>query len=168
MWFKIPFSRKITKLLSGQRKEPFHLEQHRHTKFPWWLSDKEPACQCRRRRFNPWVVRSPRGWQPTPVFSPEKSHGQRGLAGCSPLGRKRGRRDLPIKQQPSMLTSSDLTGEHKVHTLCACCVYALARFTKQKIRQAVYLGTIFLRSWAKVLEIRKKHTNLLSQKSLRT
>ena len=67
MWFKIPFSRKITKLLSGQRKEPFHLEQHRHTKFPWWLSDKEPACQCRRRTFNPWVVRSPRGGHGSPL-----------------------------------------------------------------------------------------------------
>ena len=21
----------------------------------WWLSGKEPACQCRRHRFNPWV-----------------------------------------------------------------------------------------------------------------
>jgi len=22
---------------------------------PWWLSGKETACQCRRRRVNPWV-----------------------------------------------------------------------------------------------------------------
>ena len=21
---------------------------------PWWLSDKESACQCRRHRFDPW------------------------------------------------------------------------------------------------------------------
>ena len=27
-------------------------------------------------------------WQPTPVLLPRKSHGQRILAGCSPLGRK--------------------------------------------------------------------------------
>ena len=26
--------------------------------------------------------------QPTPVFLPEESHGQRSLAGCSPWGRK--------------------------------------------------------------------------------
>ena len=26
------------------------------------------------------------GWQPTPVFLPEESHGQRSLAGCSPEG----------------------------------------------------------------------------------
>ena len=30
-----------------------------------------------------------RQWQPTPVFLPGKSHGQRGLAGYSPWGRKR-------------------------------------------------------------------------------
>ena len=29
-----------------------------------------------------------RKWQPTPVFWPGKSHGQRSLAGYSPLGRK--------------------------------------------------------------------------------
>jgi len=31
-----------------------------------------------RDRFNPWVGRSPGGgkWQPTPVFLPEKFHGQ--------------------------------------------------------------------------------------------
>ena len=22
---------------------------------PWWLSGKEPTCQCRRHRFDPWV-----------------------------------------------------------------------------------------------------------------
>ena len=27
-------------------------------------------------------------WQPTPVFLPEKSHGQRSLAGDNPKGRK--------------------------------------------------------------------------------
>ena len=27
-----------------------------------------------------------REWQPTPVFLPVKSHGQRSLAGCSPCG----------------------------------------------------------------------------------
>ena len=30
-----------------------------------------------------------RAWQPTPVFLPGESHGQRSLAGCSPWGHKR-------------------------------------------------------------------------------
>ena len=36
-----------------------------------------------RHRFNPWVRKIPwrKAWQPTPVFLPGKSHGQRRLAG---------------------------------------------------------------------------------------
>ena len=50
----------------------------RHGVLPWWHSDEEPAHQCRRRRFDPWVGKSPwrRKWKPTPVFLPGKSHGQ--------------------------------------------------------------------------------------------
>ena len=46
--------------------------------------------QCRRPEFNPWVRQIPwkRKWQPTPVFLPGKSHGQRSLADCSPWGCK--------------------------------------------------------------------------------
>ena len=33
----------------------------------WWLGCKESTCQCRRRRFDPWVGKIPwrREWQPT-------------------------------------------------------------------------------------------------------
>ena len=46
--------------------------------------------QCRRPGFDPWVRKIPwrRKWQPTPVPSPGKSHGQRSLVGCSPWGQK--------------------------------------------------------------------------------
>ena len=39
----------------------------------------------RRCRFNPWVGKIPwrRKWQPTPVFLPGKSHGQKSLVGYS-------------------------------------------------------------------------------------
>ena len=38
--------------------------------------------------LDPWVGKIPwKGkWQPTPVFLPGESHGQRGLVGCSPWG----------------------------------------------------------------------------------
>ena len=38
-----------------------------------------------RDAFDPWVGEIPwkRAWQPTPVFLPGESHGQRSLAGCS-------------------------------------------------------------------------------------
>ena len=55
---------------------------------PWWLSGKESTCQCKRCRFDPWVRKIPwrRKWQPSPVFLPGKSHGQRNLVGYSPWG----------------------------------------------------------------------------------
>ena len=28
-------------------------------RLPWWLSDKESACQCRRHRFKTWVGKIP-------------------------------------------------------------------------------------------------------------
>ena len=54
---------------------------------------KESTCQCRRHRrprFHPWIRKIPwrRKWQPTPVFLPGKSQGQRSLVGYSPGGCK--------------------------------------------------------------------------------
>ena len=59
---------------------------------PWTslvINGKESACQCRRLRrhwFDPWVGKTPwrRKWQPTQVFLPGESHGQRSLVGYSP------------------------------------------------------------------------------------
>ena len=71
-------------------------------KFPVCLSGKESACQCRRHGFNPWVGKIPwrRKWQPTPVFLPGKTHGQRSLAGYSSWQcHKRVRHNWVIKQQ---------------------------------------------------------------------
>ena len=57
--------------------------------FPGGASGKEPACQCKRQKslaFDPRIRKIPwrRVWQPTPVFLPGESHGQRSLAGYSP------------------------------------------------------------------------------------
>ena len=57
--------------------------------FPGGSSGKEPACQLRRSQrcgFDPCVRKIPwrRPWQPTPVFLPGESHGQRSLVGYSP------------------------------------------------------------------------------------
>ena len=66
----------------------------------WWslgfsggASGKESAWECRRykrHKFSPWVGKIPwrRAWQPTPVFLPGESHGQRRLAGYNPWGHK--------------------------------------------------------------------------------
>ena len=57
-----------------------------HSGISWWLRGKEYTWQCRRCRFDPWVrkISWRRKWQTTPVFLPEKSHGQRSLEGYSP------------------------------------------------------------------------------------
>ena len=54
--------------------------------FPGDSDGKTVCLQCWRPGFNPWVGKIPwsRKWQPTPVFLPEKSHGQRSLVGYSP------------------------------------------------------------------------------------
>ena len=59
---------------------------------PWWLSSKEPPCQCRRHGFDPWVRKMPwrRKCQPTLLSLPGESHGQRSLMGYSPRGRRVG------------------------------------------------------------------------------
>ena len=58
---------------------------------PVGAGGKEPACQRRRHkrsRFDPQIWKMPwrREWQPTPVFLPGESQGQRSLAGYSLLG----------------------------------------------------------------------------------
>ena len=57
------------------------------------LSSKESSCQFKRlqrHRFYPWVSKLSwrKAWQPTPVFLPGESHGQRSLAEYSPWGCK--------------------------------------------------------------------------------
>ena len=63
--------------------------------FPGGDSGKDPTCQCRRHerlRFDLWVRKIPwrRIKQPTLVFLPGESPGQRSLVGCSPCGHRVG------------------------------------------------------------------------------
>ena len=65
---------------SGKRRFSLHKP---FLGLPSRLRGKEPALQCTRRGFEPWVRKIP--WRrkrlPTPVFLPGKAHGQRSLAG---------------------------------------------------------------------------------------
>ena len=79
-------------------------------RLPRWLSGKESACQCRRRRrrgFDPWVGKIPwrRKWQPTLVFLPGESHGWRNLVGYRPWGCK----ELDMTKWLSTHTGKDKT-----------------------------------------------------------
>ena len=68
-----------------------------NTSLPWSsqvdLAVENPPANARdimRHRFDIWVGTIPwrRKWQPTPVFLPRESHGQRSLVGYSPQGCK--------------------------------------------------------------------------------
>ena len=65
-----------------------------------------------RTRFDPWIGKIPwkRKWQPTPVFLPGKSHGQRSLAGYSPWGRKES--DMTEKLNTTLYNISVTTSLH--------------------------------------------------------
>ena len=67
----------------------FVLSLYSHHGFPGGSHSKESTCNS-GDQINPWVRKIPwrREWQPTPVFFPRKSHGQRSLAGYSPWGYK--------------------------------------------------------------------------------
>ena len=69
-----------------------------HVELSWWLSGKESTCRCRRHRFDPRVgkILWRRARQPTPVFLPGESHGQRSLVGCSPWGHKESDTTEPV------------------------------------------------------------------------
>ena len=61
-------------------------------------------------RFDPWVRKIPwrRKWQPTPVFLPGESHGQRSLAGCSPQGHRESGSTEHTHQACTVLISTDV------------------------------------------------------------
>ena len=87
--------------------------------FPGGSVGKEFACnagdslQLRRPGFNPWVGKIwRRKWQPTPLFLPGKSHGQKSLACYSPWCCKRAGHDLAAKKQQLMLRNSLLDITH--------------------------------------------------------
>ena len=62
---------------------------------------KNPLTKQEFDKFDLWFGKIPwrRKWQPTPVFLPGKSHGQRSLVGFSPWGRKRVGHNLMNKPQ---------------------------------------------------------------------
>ena len=84
---------------------------------PRWCTSNRSACQCRRYkrcRFNPWVREIPleQEMSTQPVFLPEKSHGQRSLAGYSPCSHQ----ELHTMEQLST---------HSTHTCITYSIYGV-------------------------------------------
>ena len=91
------------------------------TGLPSWLSGKEPVCQCRRHRFDPWLKKIPwrSKWQLTLVFLPGEPCGQ-SLVGYSPRGHGH---DLVTEQQQIVMTN--LTKEIRNRKECVWWVHKL-------------------------------------------
>ena len=73
------------------REVPLEKGQATHSSvlgLPWWLRWQRICLQCGRPGLDPWVGKIPlrRAWQPTPVFRPGESHGQKNLVGYSLWG----------------------------------------------------------------------------------
>ena len=101
--------------------------------FPGGDSGKEPAYQGRKPWFDPWVGRIPwrRAWQPTSVFFPGESHGQRSLE--EPGGLQ------SIVSQRVSQDSSNLSNSHPCQSRseyaweCPCLCILVAGDTKKNI-----------------------------------
>ena len=67
-------------------------------------SDGKESAQYRKSRLDSWVEKIPwrRSWQPTPVFLPGESRGQRNLVGYSPWGRTELDKTDWLSSNPSM------------------------------------------------------------------
>ena len=90
---ELQLSTQILKMICRQVRKETTWQLNNNNKegvrFPRWFS----VCQyrrCKRRGFDPWVenISWRRVGQPTPVFLPGESHGQRSLADYSPRSHK--------------------------------------------------------------------------------
>ena len=93
------------------------------TGLPWWLSGKESAHRRRRHRFNPWVrkILWRMKWQPTPVFLPGKSQGQRSLVNYSPWGCKESDMTKQLHHIFNSTTSLTVNRESSKYTALSVC-----------------------------------------------
>ena len=75
------------------------------------------AGRCKRHRFDPWVRKIPwkRAWQPTPVFLPGGSCGQRSLAGYCPWG---------YEELDRTEVTENVCNHKKCKVLCLCIGWA--------------------------------------------
>ena len=101
---------------------------------------KESTCN-ERLGFHPWVGKIPwrRAWQPTPVFFPGESHGQRSLVGYSPW-------DCKESDTAERLTYNKL----HVFEMCTLMSFDTSIYTHQTIttvKKITYLGSCLPVQW---------------------
>ena len=79
----------------------------------------------------PWVGKIPwrRAWQPTPVFLPGESHGQRNLAGYSPWSHKESDTTERLSTAQHMLWGK-IKADFELHLLIYISLYLAAPWRK--------------------------------------
>ena len=91
----------------------------------WRLGDEEPVCQCRGCGFDAWAGKIPwkRKRQPTPLFLPGKSHGQRSLVGYTPRAHQESDTTFRLKQHTQHKTGCchHFPGRTRPPTAWVCC-----------------------------------------------
>ena len=104
-----------------------------------------------RHEFDPWVRKTPwrRPWQPTPVFLPGESHGQRGLAGYSPKGHK----ESDTTEAPEHARTHSILGREETNSakfskeiICIICHLSLSspvRVPNKNIKTSTILSFYF-------------------------
>ena len=106
--------------------------------FPGGSDGKVSAYNAEDPRFNPWIGRIScrRKWQPSPVFLPGKSHGQRSLVGYSPSGRKESdaTERLHVYQLRKAATSPPI---EDLQVQCACVWICTCAHERAKREQGV-------------------------------
>ena len=109
--------------------------------FPGGFSGKESVHQCGRLMFDPWVRKIPwiRKWQPTHVFLPGKSNGQRSLVDYSPGGRKRVKYNVETENK----SCTQPNGRHLIFLI----IKSLKVFTTEPLLTAQRGETCWIRSW---------------------
>ena len=103
--------------------------------FPGGARGKEHACQWRRHKrcgFNSWVrkISWRREWQPTPVFLPRESHGQKSLVGYGLQGHKELDTSEATQQQQQHDYLCWVRGEWSAVTVISICLPFTETFFK--------------------------------------
>ena len=98
-----------------------------------------------------WLEKTPwrRKWQPTPVFWPGKSHGERRLVGYSPWGHERFKYDLETKQQ-------QMKWREKIFFISQCRAKIFFVFAQYwKFSQQVFINQILTKEvfWVKITNV---------------
>ena len=121
----------------------YRLSPHR---LPGGARGKEPTRQYRRLQkggFNPWVrkILWRRAQQPTPVFLPGESHGQRTLEGYSPQGHRDLNMSEVTQQQQQHICVHVYIYTNVFDLLCAC-IFVLCELSVSLLDQEILHQTI--------------------------